>query len=100
MFDDQHDCQASVGSHVLRGKLVCMRVSLSATTGILSVLAPLLIKESFFLLSEYRQASERQELAHVSLFDCPELGVDDLDFECPFICGLGTGVLVSVLFPW
>ena len=43
-----------------------MRVALSATAGILSALALLLIKESAFLLSEYRQASERHELADKS----------------------------------
>ena len=62
MFDDQHDCQASVGSNIF--KQARMRVALSATAGILSALAPLLIKETVFFLSEYRQASERQELAH------------------------------------
>ena len=41
-----------------------MRVSFSATTGVLSALALLLIKETVFFLSEYRQASEQQELVH------------------------------------
>ena len=63
-FDDQHDCQAFVGSSVLRGKPSRTRVSVPATAGILSALAPLLIKETVFLMSENRQASERQELAH------------------------------------
>ena len=36
MFDEQHDCQASVGSHVLLCKPARMRVALSATAGILS----------------------------------------------------------------
>ena len=49
---------------VLLRKAARMRVSLSATAGILSALAPLLIKETVYLLSGYRQASERQELAH------------------------------------
>ena len=61
MFDDQHDCQAFVRSSVLLYKPARIRVALSATKGILSALAPLLIKETVFLLSEHRQASERQE---------------------------------------
>ena len=48
-----------------------MRVALSATAGILSALAPLMIKETCFLLSENRQASERHELAHNSI--CPNV---------------------------
>ena len=50
-----------------------MCVALSATAGILSALVPLLpllIKETGFLLSEHRQTSERQELAHKSI--CPQ----------------------------
>ena len=46
-----------------------MRVAFCATAGILSALAPLMIKETVFLLSECRQASGRQGLAHDSL--CP-----------------------------
>ena len=48
MFDDQNDCQASVGSSLLRGKTARMRVSLPATAGIPSALAPLLIREERF----------------------------------------------------
>ena len=71
-----------------------------------------LITETVFLLAECRHASERQELAHDSRWPpvcCPEPEVADLVFECPFICGLGTSVLVThscvpssspVLFPW
>ena len=95
MFDDQRHCQAFGGSNVLLLRPARMRVALSATAGILSPLAPLLIKETVFLLSEYRQASVRQELAHKStcpIVDCPEL---DLDCEFPFLCGLGTGVFVA-----
>ena len=36
MFDDQHECQASVRSKCLLRKPARMRVALSATTGILS----------------------------------------------------------------
>ena len=50
MFDDQHDCQASVGSSVVRGKPARVRVSLHATAGLLSALARLLLKEAAFLL--------------------------------------------------
>ena len=64
MFDDQHDYQASVGSNVLLRKPAR---TLSATAGILSALAPLLIKETGLILSEHRQAFERQELARKSL---------------------------------
>ena len=46
---------------VLLRKPARKRVALSATAGIISALAPLLIKETGFL-SEYRQASERQDL--------------------------------------
>ena len=87
MFDNQRDCQAFVGSSVLLRKPVRTRFALSASTGILSALAP--------LLSELRQASERQELTHTStclIVTCPEPEVD-LDFEVPFICGVGTGFL-------
>ena len=95
----QHECQAFVGSNVLLCKPARMRVALFATTGILSALALLLTKETVFPLSEYRQASERQELAHDStcpivIFLQPE--VADLDFEFPFLCGLDTGVLVAL----
>ena len=63
MFDDPPDCQACVGSNVLLSKPACMRVALSATACIHSALALLLIKETVFFLSEYRQASMRQEHA-------------------------------------
>ena len=99
MFDNQHDCQASVGSCVLCGKTTRIPVALSATASIPSALAPLLIKETVFLLSEFRQASERHELAHDStcpILICPEPEVADLDFEVPFLCGLGTGVLIAL----
>ena len=43
---DQHDCHLFVGSSVLPCKPARMRVALSATAGILSALAPLLIKET------------------------------------------------------
>ena len=46
-----HDCRAFVGSNALLRKPARMRVALSATAGILSALAPLLIKETVFLLS-------------------------------------------------
>ena len=46
---------------VLLRKPACMRVAFSATAGILSALVPLLVKETSFLLLEYRDASERQE---------------------------------------
>ena len=41
----------------IANQLAC---ALSATAGFLSAVAPLLIKETVFLLSEYRQASERR----------------------------------------
>ena len=83
---------------VLRGKQVRMCVSLCAAASIFSALAPLRI-EIVFLLSEYRQASERQEFAHdctCPIATCLEPEVADLDFECPFICGMGVGVLVTL----
>ena len=52
-----------------------MRVAFSAAAGILSAQARDLIKESRFLLLEYRQASEWQELAPSLLapnVTCPE----------------------------
>ena len=52
MFDDQHECQAFVGTNVVLRKPARMRVALSATASILSALARLLIKETAFLLSE------------------------------------------------
>ena len=76
-----------------------MRVALSAAAGILSALALLLIKEIVFLLSEYRQAFERQELAHKSTCTIvigPEPEVAEIDFEFPFLCGLGAGVSVAL----
>ena len=83
------------------------RVALSATASNHSALAHLLIKRTVLLLSEYRQASERQEPVHKSTFpieECPEPENVDQDWELPFLCGLGTGVLVAlalavVLFP-
>ena len=74
---------------MLLRKPVRMRVALSAVAGILSASALLLIKDTVFLLSEYRQASERQELAHDStclISFCLEPEVADLDFEFPFLC--------------
>ena len=74
-----------------------MRVTLSATTGVLS--AFLLIKEAVFFLSEHRQATARQELAAdptCPIVFCREPEVADLDFEFPFLCGFGAGVLVSL----
>ena len=99
MFDGQHDNQACVGSSVLPCKPARMRVALSATAGVLSALAPLLMKETVLSLSEFRQAPERQELAHMPtgpMVTCPELEAADLDFELPFICGFGTGLLVAL----
>ena len=99
MFDDQHDCQASVGANVLLRKSARERVALSATAGTLSVLAPLFIKETVFLLLEYRQASDRQELVHKStcpIVTCPEPDGADLDCEFTFFGGLGTGVNVML----
>ena len=62
-----------------RSVLLCnparMRVAFSATAVILSALASLLMKETVFLLSEWRQASEQQELAPkctCPTVDCPE----------------------------
>ena len=98
VFDDQHDCQASVDSNVLLRKPARMRIALSAIASILSALALLLIKETVFLLSEYRQASEREELAHKSTcphVTCLEPEVAELDFEFPFLCGLGACVFVA-----
>ena len=58
-------------------------------------LAPRLIEETF-LLEVYRNASERQELAHdcrCPHVSCPEPEVSDLDFECQciraFACSCG-----------
>ena len=71
----------------------------SATVGILSALALLLINETSFLLSEYRQVLERQQLVHKNTSSnetCPEPEVADLDCEFPFLCGLGTGVLMTL----
>ena len=46
-----------------------MRVAFCVPAGIISALALFLIKETIFSLSKYRQAPERQELAHAST--CP-----------------------------
>ena len=99
MFDDQQNCQAFVGSVFFPCKPARMRVALSATAGTPSALAPLLIKETVFFLSEYRQASERQELAHKSTCPavvCTELQVAVLDVDFPFLCGFGAGVFVAL----
>ena len=56
------------------------------------------MKETVFLLSECRQASEWQELAHDStcpIVTCPEPEAADLAFELPCLWALGTGVLVA-----
>ena len=65
MFDEQHDCQAFVGSNILLSKSARMRVVSLATTGILFALSLLVLKTGL-LLSGLRHASERQELAHQS----------------------------------
>ena len=56
------------------------------------------MKETVFLLSEYRQASERQQPAHKSTCTIVtlELEVADLDCEFSFLCGFGTGVIVTL----
>ena len=64
MLDEWHDCQAFVGSNVLLRKPARMRVAFSAPADVLCALAPILISETDFLLSELRQASEQQEVAH------------------------------------
>ena len=100
MLDHQHYCQAFVGSSVLLCKPGRLRVALSATAGSLSAVSPLLIEETVFLLMDFRQVSERQELAHKStcpIVTCPEPEVADLDFEFPCICGLGAGLLRLLL---
>ena len=99
MFDDQNDCHAFVCSNALRCKPARMRVALSATASILCALALLLIKETDFLMSECRQASERQEIAHKctgSLVLCLEFEVPVCDFEFPFFCAFGAGVFVAL----
>ena len=82
------------GSHYQNLLTTSRSCALSATAGILSALALLLIKETVFLLSEYRQASEQQELAHKStctIVICREPEFAFLDFEFPFLCGFGHG---------
>ena len=92
--DGQHDCQASVGS-----KCFALQFSSHACRVVchsrypLCALAPLLINETVFLLSE------RQDLAHKSACPsviCPEPEVADLDGELPFLCGLVTCVIVTL----
>ena len=59
----------------------------------------LLIKETVFLLSEYRQASERQERAHTCtcpIVDCLEPEIVDQQWDFPFLYGLGTGAPVAL----
>ena len=93
MFHDQHDCQASVGS-----KCLALQTS-SHACRVVCHLASLLRKETVFLLSECRQASDRQELAHMCtcpIVDCPEPEIADQDWEFPFLCGLRTGGFVAL----
>ena len=76
-----------------------MRFALSAIAGVLSTLTHLLIQEAGYLLSENRWASERQEHVHKSrcfIVTCPGPEATELDCEFPFLCGLGTGVIVSL----
>ena len=73
-----------------------MRVTFSATGRTLSALALLLIKESVFLSSEYRQALELAHKCTCPIVDCPELDIVDQKWKFPFLCGLGTGVLVAL----
>ena len=83
-----------------RTQLSCGPQEKSGCHSILSALAPFLMKETVFLLSDYRQASERQELAHDSVcltVICPEPEVADLVFEFSCLCSLGTGVLAAFL---
>ena len=71
-----HDCKPLLAQiFFLLCKPSRTRVALSATASSLSALAHLLIKRTVILLSEYRQASERQEPVHKSTFpikECPE----------------------------
>ena len=76
-----------------------MRVALSATAGILSALALLLVKETVFLFVGVPTGIRAIELANkstCSIVTCPQPQVADLDFEFPFLCGLGTGVMVEL----
>ena len=85
-----------VDASVLLRKPGRMRVVSPATAGILS---GLLVTEPDFLLSEFRQASERQELVRKSsgqLVFCLESEVAVPDFEFPFLCASGAGVLVAL----
>ena len=89
MFDDQHDCHAFVGSSVLPCKPARMRVALSATAGILSALAPLLFKETVFILLVRKSTCP--------IVICPEPEVAVIDFEFPFLCGFGLSLLRLLL---
>ena len=71
-----------------------------------AVFVGVLFTETVFFLTEFRQASERQELACKStctMVTCPEPEFADPDFEFPFVHGLGTGLLaalaLAVIFP-
>ena len=73
--------------NVLLRKPARMRVAHSTTAGFLS-------KKP---ISSCR-STERQELAHKCaqpIVDCPEPETVDQEWELPFLCGLGTGVLLS-----
>ena len=84
--------EALAGDHSVCSQCFALQTSSHAcrVTLPLSALAPLLIKETGFLLSELRQASEQQELVHKStgpLVFGPESEVSAPDFRFPFLCG-------------
>ena len=73
-----------------------MRVALSATAGILSALAPLLIMDTGFPsvgVSTSIRAAGAGSQVYVT---CPELEVAGLDCELSFLCDPGTGVIVAL----
>ena len=76
-------------------KMFCFANQLACVSCIISALVPLLImQETVFLLSEYRQASEWQELVHKCV--CPVLGCPEpepalQEWEFPLALGLVTG---------
>ena len=93
MFDDQHDCQASVGSKCFA--LQPARMMSRCLPQEVFILSALLLKETVFLLSECRDKhpSGKSSLTSVRVpsWDCPDPEIVDQEWEFFVSLWLGYG---------
>ena len=95
--DDQHDCQASVGSNVLLRKPARMRVALHSRHCLCIGSSP--DSGDSFLpvgVSTGIRAARARSRFYLPVVTCPEPKVADLDFKFAFLCGFDTSALVAL----